>query len=71
MNDYSVEQMAEAFRRVLGEDETGNRAILVKRIPIICQDILQIKADMTWIKYLVMGVAGCIGTLAMAYIMKS
>lgn len=54
-----------SFRNILGEDGTGNRAILVKRIPIICQDILSIKADMRWIKWLVMGIAGGIGVLAL------
>ncbi len=69
-----VDKMAEAFRRVLSEGEAqggdSRRAILIKRIPIICNDILTMKADMKWIKWLVMGIAGGIGLLAYAYLTK-
>lgn len=77
LEDHSIEQIAAAFRRVLSEGEgTGDvtgenrRTILIKRIPIICNDILEIKGDMKWIKWLVMGVAGGIGLLALAFLTK-
>ncbi len=67
MNEHEVEveKIADAFRKVLGEDEHTNnqRAILIKRIPIICQDVLTIKADLRWIRWFIMGIAGGIGLL--------
>ncbi len=57
----SVEKMAEAFRRVLSDGVDGKqRVILLKRIPIICNDILQIKADLGWIKWIAMAVGGLV-----------
>ncbi len=75
MEEHDVERVAAAFRKVLSEGETGDisngrRAILIKRIPIICLDIMQIKGDMKWIKWLVMGIAGGIGLLAIAFLTK-
>lgn len=70
MDDHTIEQLASAFRKVLGEDESGNRAILIKRIPIICNDVMQIKADLQWIKWLVMGVVGGIGILVITFLAK-
>lgn len=60
--------MAEAFRTVLSEGEAGNaerRAILIKRIPIICNDVMQIKNDLRWIKWLGMGFVSATGLLAL------
>jgi len=69
MDEHTVEQIAGAFRRVLSEGENGsqsNRAILIKRIPIICNDILQMKSDLKWIRWMVMGgVAGICGLAVM------
>ncbi len=70
LDDHDVEKVAEAFRRVIGEDGEGNRAVLIKRIPIICQDIMQIKTDMSWIKWLVMGMVGGMGALVIIYFTK-
>lgn len=71
-HQQTVEHMAEAFRKVLSEGEVGvgQRAILVKRIPIICNDILQIKSDLSWIKWLMMGIVGGVGALALTYLTK-
>lgn len=65
-HEEEVEKMATAFRRVLSEglpEEEGQRSILIKRIPIICADILQMKANLQWIKWLVVGITGGIGAL--------
>ena len=72
IDDNTIEQMANAFRSVLSEGQTSEsqRIILIKRIPIICNDILEMKTNLKWILWLVMGVAGGIGALAVAYIMK-
>ena len=56
-----IEKMAAAFRKVLSEGSgEGERAILIKRIPIICNDIIEIKTDIRWVKWLSMAVAGAI-----------
>lgn len=74
MEEPSIEHIAAAFRKVLsegeGEDGDVRRAILIKRIPIICNDILTIKADLKWIKWLVMGVCGGIGILVVTFLAK-
>lgn len=75
MNEHeqSVENMATAFRKVLSEGlpgAEGNRTILIKRIPIICNDILQMKADIGWIKWLLMGLVGGVGALALMYLTR-
>lgn len=76
MEESSIEHlMAAAFRRVLSEGEGTEggdmrRAILIKRIPIICNDVLTIKADLRWIKWLLMGVCGGIGLLVIAFLAK-
>ncbi len=67
MEESTVDKMAAAFRRVLSEGLPGdesNRTILIKRIPIICNDILQMKTDLRWIRWFVMGMAGGIGMVA-------
>jgi hypothetical protein len=68
MNEHLIEQMAEAFRKVLGEGTEGDRAILIKRIPIICNDILEIKADMRWVKWISMGLAAMLVSFTLASI---
>lgn len=64
--EEQVELMANAFRRVLSEggpENEGERAILIKRIPIICNDVIEIKLDIKWIKWLVMSMTGGVGTM--------
>lgn len=64
-DEKTVDLMVRAFKKVLSEGDTPEeqRTILIKRIPIICNDILEIKTDMKWIKWLVMGGAATIGTI--------
>lgn len=71
-HEKTVNHMAEAFRKVLSEgvEGGGQRTILIKRIPIICNDILQIKSDLSWIKWLMMGIVGGVGALALTYLTK-
>lgn len=61
--------MAAAFRRVLSEGEAGQgeerRVILIKRIPIICNDVMSIKNDLRWMKWIGSGFVGAAGILAM------
>lgn len=69
MDEHTVNQIAEAFRKILSEGEGGNddtrRAILIKRIPIICNDILTIKGDLRWMKWIGSGFVSAAGLLAL------
>lgn len=69
MEEETVHQMADAFRKVLSEGEgmegENRRAILIKRIPIICNDILSIKTNLKWITWMLMGITGGIGYIAL------
>lgn len=86
-SEQQIELFAAAFRKVLSEGEAGteeNRAILIKRIPIICNDIIEIKewqeksalaqektsTDMGWIKWLVMGITAGVGALLISLLTK-
>jgi hypothetical protein len=67
MEDKAVHQIAEAFRMVLSEGEADTqerRAILIKRIPIICNDVMQIKNDLRWMKWIGSGFVTAAGLLA-------
>lgn len=61
-----------AMREVLSTGEEGTKVLLLQKIPLLCADILVIKADMRWIKWFVTGIAGGIGAIVLAIlIMKS
>lgn len=63
MEYNTTEQIAEAFRKVLGEGMDGDRAILIKRIPIICQDVI-------WIKRAIFGIFATMAALLVMFIAK-
>jgi len=56
--------MVEALKKALN-DENPQTPLLVKRIPFICQDIRDIKSNMQWHRWLLVGIAGGIGLLAL------
>lgn len=73
MENHTIEQVAEAFRRVLSEgspEGQSERVILIKRIPIICNDIIEIKANIKWIMWLTMGMTAGIGAIALAVVLR-
>lgn len=45
--------------------EGDDRPALVARIPVICNDIRDIKNDLKWIKWLGYGIVGGIGLIAL------
>jgi len=53
-----------ALREAL-HDDTEEGSILIKRIPVICNDIRDIKNDMRWMKWIGMGFVGTAGLLAL------
>ncbi len=66
MEDKQVELVAEAFRKVLSEGAPAGeseRIILIKRIPIICNDIIEIKTNIKWNTWITTGMACGVGTM--------
>lgn len=46
-NEKTINQLAEALRKVFGEGEEKQRFIDVSRIPLICQSIINLSHEMT------------------------
>lgn len=58
--------LVEALKEVLSDnDDDGSRPMLIKRIPLICNDIRSIKNDLRWMKYLGGGFVAAAGILAL------
>jgi hypothetical protein len=55
-----------AMREVLTTGDEGTKALLIQKIPLLCVDILKIKGDLFWIKWLLMGLVGGIGVLTIS-----
>lgn len=57
-----------ALKEVLDDNSgDGSRPILIKRIPLICNDIRDIKADLRWMKI----IGGALATAALGLAFKS
>lgn len=56
---------SKAMRDLLTEGDEGTKALLIKKIPLLCTDILTIKSDIRWIKWIGSGIVGGIGLLAL------
>lgn len=61
-----------ALKEVLTQGDEGTKRLLIQKIPLLCtdvmtikSDILKIKNDISWMRWLVMGIAGGIGLLAL------
>ena len=72
MNDA---QLINALKEALTYDG-GDRPALVARIPVICNDIRQLREGMielknnqAWIKWLLVGIAGGVGVIALKSIL--
>ncbi len=66
MADNTIDQIADAFRKVLSEgvpEGQAERLILIKRIPIICNDIIEMKTNIRWNTQITTGIAAGVGTL--------
>lgn len=57
-------QLVRALKEALITDPETS-PLLIKRIPFICQDIREIKTNMGWHRWLLLGIAGGIGLLAL------
>lgn len=64
LNEANIAAIAEAMKRTFVDDEQS--PILVKsRIRRICDDVSRIKDQMWWHQWLLLGIAGGIGLLAL------
>lgn len=52
-----------ALREVLSDE--GGSPMLIKRIPFICTDILKIKSDIGWIKWITVASVGLFGAVGL------
>jgi len=63
--------LVQAIKEAFTDDDPINRPLLIRRIPAICNDIRDIKADMKWIKWLVVGMTTGIGSIVVAVIIAA
>lgn len=68
--DNLLDTFAEAMRKVLTSGDEGTKALLIQKIPLLCTDIMKMKGDLVWIKWLLMGLIGGIGLLTIALLSK-
>lgn len=59
-----------AMREVLTAGDEGTKALLIQKIPLLCTDILRIKGDLFWIKWLLMGMCGGLGLFAVSVLVN-
>ncbi len=58
------EGLVKALKEALSDNSPDGWALL-KRVPLICNDIRDIKRDMGWHKWLLLGITGGIGMIAL------
>lgn len=59
-----------AMREVLSTGDEGSKSLLIQKIPLLCTDILKIKGDLFWIKWLLMGMCGGLGLFAVSVLIN-
>lgn len=59
-----------AMREVLTTGDEGTKALLIQKIPLLCTDILKIKGDLVWIKWICMGMATGIGVFGVSILVN-
>jgi hypothetical protein len=73
-NERTLGIFVKAMREVLTEGDEGTKALLIKKIPLLCTDILIIKGDISLIKklggYILLGVGSLFLTLVAALLLK-
>lgn len=70
--EETLQIFVHAMREVLTQGDEGTKALLIQKIPLLCTDMLtmkndirDIKSDNKWQKWLLMGICGGIGLLAL------
>lgn len=64
--DETLKIFTHAMREVLTTGEEGTKALLIQKIPLLCTDILKIKGDLFWIKWLLCGLVSGVGLLSIS-----
>lgn len=64
----TFDTLAKALKQLLVDDEDNSPILVKSKIKRICDDVRQIKADMTWHRWLLLSIAGGIGLLALKQI---
>lgn len=60
-----------AIREVLTEGDEGTKRLLIQKIPILCADIMKMKGDLVWIKWLLMGLVSGIGLIIVGIVIAA
>lgn len=68
--DETLKIFTHAMREVLTTGDEGTKALLIQKIPLLCTDILRIKGDLFWIKWLLMGMCGGLGIFAVSVLVN-
>jgi len=64
MEDNEKQQLVEALKIAL-TDHSPNGWALLQRVPLICNDIKDIRNDLRWMKYIGSGFVAAAGLLAL------
>lgn len=64
--DETLKIFTHAMREVLTTGDEGTKALLIQKIPLLCTDILRIKGDLFWIKWLLCGLVSGVGLLSIS-----
>ena len=68
--EKDLENLAKVLREALTHDAPDHPA-LVARIPLICNDIRDIKNSMQWHRWLLLGIVGGIGAIFVAIVIEA
>lgn len=68
--DETLKIFTHAMREVLSTGEEGTKALLIQKIPLLCTDILKIKGDLFWIKWLLMGMCAGLGLFTVSVLIN-
>lgn len=60
------EMFVRAMREVLTQGDEGTKSLLIQKIPLLCADIMKMKGDLFWIKWLLMGMVAGVGLLTVS-----
>lgn len=63
--EETLQIFTKAMRAVLTQGDEGTKSLLIQKIPLLCTDILSIKSDIRWIKWIGSGIVAGIGLIAL------
>lgn len=69
--DETLKIFTHAMREVLTTGDEGTKALLIQKIPLLCTDILRIKGDLFWIRWLLTGLIAGVGLFAVSVLINA